>query len=51
MSQENVKIVRATFEGWNAGDMDAVREQYDPDIFVLKNTSGLQEFDLDARKK
>jgi ketosteroid isomerase-like protein len=34
MSQENVKIVRATFEGWNAGDMDAVREQYDPDVIA-----------------
>ena len=26
MSQENVEIVRAAFEAWNAGDMDAVRE-------------------------
>src|SRR3954453_6485227 len=30
MSQENVKIVQATFEAWNAGDMDALRELYDP---------------------
>ena len=26
MSQENVKVARAVFEAWNAGDMDAVRE-------------------------
>jgi ketosteroid isomerase-like protein len=34
MSQENVEVVRAFFEAWNAGDMDAIREQYDPDIVV-----------------
>ena len=34
MSQENVKVVRAVFEAWNAGDMDAVRELYDPDVIV-----------------
>ena len=26
MSQENIKVVRATFDTWNAGDMDAFRE-------------------------
>jgi ketosteroid isomerase-like protein len=34
MSQENVEIVRAVFEAYNAADMDAVRELYDPDIIV-----------------
>ena len=34
MSQENVEIVRASFEAWNAGDMDALRELYDPDVIV-----------------
>ena len=34
MSQENVEIVRATFAGWNAGDMDAIRDLYDPDVIV-----------------
>ena len=34
MSQENVEIVRKAFEAWNAGDMDAFREFYDPDIIV-----------------
>jgi uncharacterized protein len=32
MSQENVEVVRAGFEAWNAGDMDALREVYDPDV-------------------
>jgi ketosteroid isomerase-like protein len=34
MSQENVEIVRAFVDAWNAGDMDAVRELYDRDAVV-----------------
>jgi ketosteroid isomerase-like protein len=34
MSQENVEVVRAVFETWNAGDMDAVREQLDPGVIL-----------------
>jgi len=34
MSQENVEVVRAAFEAWNAGDMDALRELYDPDVIT-----------------
>jgi ketosteroid isomerase-like protein len=34
MSQQNVEGVRAAFAAWNAGDMDAVRELYDPDVIV-----------------
>ena len=34
MSQENVEIMRANFEAWNAGDMDALRELYDPDVIL-----------------
>ena len=34
MSQENAEIMRATFEVWNAGDMDALRELYDPDVIL-----------------
>ena len=34
MSQENVEIVRAAFEAWNAGDMDALRELYDPNVIL-----------------
>ena len=34
MSQENVEIAKAFFEVWNAADMDAFRELYDPDVIV-----------------
>ena len=34
MSQENVEVVKAAFEAWNAGDMDAVREQLDPGVIL-----------------
>jgi ketosteroid isomerase-like protein len=34
MSQENVEIAKAFFEAWNAGDMNAVRELYDPDVIM-----------------
>ena len=34
MSQENVEVVRAFFEAWNSGDMDAVRDTYDPNVIV-----------------
>jgi ketosteroid isomerase-like protein len=34
MSQENVEIVKATVEAWNAGDMEALRELYDPNAIV-----------------
>jgi ketosteroid isomerase-like protein len=32
MSRENVEVVRAAYEAWNAGDMDAMRELFDPGI-------------------
>jgi len=32
MSQENVEIVRAGLEAWNARDMDAMRETYAEDV-------------------
>ena len=34
MSEENVEVFRAVFEAWNAGDMDAFRELYDPDAIM-----------------
>ena len=34
MSQENVEIVKATLEAWNTGDMEALRELYDPNAIV-----------------
>jgi ketosteroid isomerase-like protein len=34
MSQGNVEVIKALFAAWNAGDMDAVRALYDPDVIV-----------------
>jgi ketosteroid isomerase-like protein len=34
MSQENVEIVRRAYAAWNAGDMEALRELYDPDVIM-----------------
>jgi ketosteroid isomerase-like protein len=34
MSQENVEIVRAFYEAWNAGDMSVFADSYDPNIVV-----------------
>ena len=42
MSQENVEKVRAGFEAWNAGDMGAFGEQYDPHV-VLRWAEGWPE--------
>jgi ketosteroid isomerase-like protein len=32
-----VELVRALFEAWNGGDMDAVRGLYDPNVIVEGN--------------
>jgi ketosteroid isomerase-like protein len=42
MSQENVEVVRAAFEAWNAGDMDAFRDLYHPEA-VLRMASAWPE--------
>ena len=34
MSQENVEIVRAGIEAWAAGDVERLRETYDPDVVM-----------------
>ena len=34
MSRENVEIVRAGFEAWNAGDADAIRAALDRDVIL-----------------
>jgi ketosteroid isomerase-like protein len=34
MSEENVEVVRTYFRAWNAGDMEGVRELYDPDAVM-----------------
>ena len=43
MSQENVEIVRAAYETWNAGNMDALREMYDPDAMLVRGLEGWPE--------
>ena len=43
MSQENVEIVRAAYETWNTGDMDALRDLYDPDAMLLRGLEGWPE--------
>jgi ketosteroid isomerase-like protein len=45
MSQENVEIVRASFEAFNAGrmDTDAVREWLHPDVIVVRGLEGWPE--------
>ena len=40
MSRENVEIDQATFKAWNAGDMDALRELYGPDIIMRARRVG-----------
>ena len=42
MSQENVEVVRAGFEAWNAGDMEALRELLDSGV-VLRMPQGWPE--------
>jgi ketosteroid isomerase-like protein len=43
MSQENVEIVRAAYDAYNARDMDAVRELYDPDAIIVRGLDGWPE--------
>jgi ketosteroid isomerase-like protein len=35
VAQENVEIMKAGFDAWNAGDMDAFRDLYDVDVLEL----------------
>ena len=34
MSQKNVEVIKAAVKAWNASDMDAFREVYDPDVVL-----------------
>ena len=34
MSQENVEVVRAAYDAWNAGDIDAVRDFHHPNVIA-----------------
>ena len=42
MSQENVEVMKAAFEAWNAGNMDAFRELLAPDV-VMRLPEGWPE--------
>jgi ketosteroid isomerase-like protein len=42
MSRANVDVVRAAFEAWNKGDMDALRDLYDPDV-IMRTVEGWPE--------
>jgi ketosteroid isomerase-like protein len=42
MSQQNVEIARGFYAAWNGGDMDAIREFYDPDV-VIRTTENWPE--------
>jgi ketosteroid isomerase-like protein len=42
MSQENVEIVRRAYQAWNAGDLTALRDLYDPDV-VMHHVEGWPE--------
>ena len=43
MSQENVEIVTAGHEAWNAGDMEALSEFFDPDCIIVRGLAGWPE--------
>jgi ketosteroid isomerase-like protein len=42
MSQENIQFMRAAYETWNSGDMDAFGELYDPDA-IMRPVEGWPE--------
>jgi ketosteroid isomerase-like protein len=43
MSQENVEIVRRAYETWNAGDMETLREFYEPYAIIVPRFEGWPE--------
>ena len=49
MSRENAEIVRAMFEAYSAGDMDAFRELHDPDV-IGRMPEGWPEPDFVGRE-
>ena len=42
MSQENVEIVQAGLDAWNVGDMNCLRDLYDPNV-IHKSLEGWPE--------
>jgi ketosteroid isomerase-like protein len=43
VSHENVEIVRRAYDAWNAGDMEALRELYDPGAMIARGLEGWPE--------
>jgi ketosteroid isomerase-like protein len=43
MSQENVEVVQALFDKWNAGDISAFRASFDPDAAIVRGLEGWPE--------
>ena len=43
MSEENVELVRASIEAFNARDMDTVREMLDPAVVIARDLPGWPE--------
>ena len=43
MSQENVEVVQAAIEAFDAEDMEAVREMLDPDVIIVRGLEGWPE--------
>src|ERR1041385_4720852 len=43
MSRENVEIVRAFYDAWNARDMEAFRELFEPDAIIVRALEGWPE--------
>jgi ketosteroid isomerase-like protein len=35
MSEENIELIRRGFEAWNAGDLETLREGYDPRVVMF----------------
>jgi ketosteroid isomerase-like protein len=43
MSRESVEVVRAAYEAWNTGNMNVLRELYDPDAMIVRYPEGWPE--------
>jgi ketosteroid isomerase-like protein len=43
MSQENVEIVRSSYEAFNARDNEALKELYDPGAIIVRGLEGWPE--------
>jgi ketosteroid isomerase-like protein len=50
MSQENVESVKTGFEAWNAGDMEGLRELYDPDVGDIETVLSLTGTGMTRRR-